>query len=182
MLPANSATRIELTWADNANNESAYEIWRAVDGNFELINLVSANTEDYSDTGLAPETEYCYRVRAVNTTGNSDYTSDICATTLAEASNQAPVIAPIADQTLNVDETLEVPISVEDMDGDDINLSLVNAPDFVSIMGNTGSISDTIMLVLAPQLGDAGSYEVTLMASDANGAETQERFNVIRSG
>jgi len=84
---AASYAQIGLTWTDNANNEDNFEIERSTAGSggpFSLLTTVPANTEAHPDTGLTAETEYCYRVRATNSEGDSDYTDVACATTPEE--------------------------------------------------------------------------------------------------
>ena len=79
-----SASRIDLDWTDNADNEANFEIERSTDGSggpFSLLDTVSANTTTYQDTGLSAETGYCYRVRAVNAAGPSAFTDVACTTT-----------------------------------------------------------------------------------------------------
>ncbi len=80
---ATSDQRIDLDWADNADNEDGFEIERALGtgGTFEQIDVVGANVTSYNSTGLTATTEYCYRVRAYNSIGDSAYTADSCATT-----------------------------------------------------------------------------------------------------
>ncbi|MDY6990237.1 MAG: DNRLRE domain-containing protein, partial [Thermodesulfobacteriota bacterium] len=81
---ATSSSQLDLVWTDNADNESGFEIEWSDDGGatFSTLTTVSANTEGYSDAGLIPLEEYCYRVRATNSAGDSDYTNEACDTTL----------------------------------------------------------------------------------------------------
>ena len=53
-------------------------------GVFSEIDLVGADVTSYQDTGLPADTEVCYRVRAYNAAGNSDYTATSCSTTTEE--------------------------------------------------------------------------------------------------
>ncbi len=74
---------IDLTWTDNATNESGFEVERSTDGGttFALLTTVAANAESYADFAVDPLTEYCYQVRAVNGNGASTYSNQACATT-----------------------------------------------------------------------------------------------------
>lgn len=67
---------IDLAWTDNALNETGYEIERAAGFNstnwIALITL-PADTESYRDETVSPSTYYSYRVRAVNTGGQSNW-------------------------------------------------------------------------------------------------------------
>ncbi|MGE5180169.1 MAG: LamG-like jellyroll fold domain-containing protein [Bacteroidota bacterium] len=79
-----SATQIDLTWTDGSDNESGFAIERSTTGSggpFTPLITVGANTTAYSNTGLAQTTEYCYRIRAVNGAGASDYSGPVCTTT-----------------------------------------------------------------------------------------------------
>lgn len=67
-----SSSRLDLTWTDNATNESGFLIERSLDGvNFTQIASVGANVRTYSATGLSANTRYYFRVRAFNANGNS---------------------------------------------------------------------------------------------------------------
>ncbi|HET9681388.1 MAG TPA: LamG-like jellyroll fold domain-containing protein, partial [Candidatus Limnocylindrales bacterium] len=79
-----SASQVDLTWTDGSGNESGFEIERSTTGSggpFTPLITVGANLTTYSNTGLAPTTEYCYRIRAVNGAGVSDYSGPVCTTT-----------------------------------------------------------------------------------------------------
>jgi hypothetical protein len=56
-----SYSRIDLEWTDNSDNEEDFEIevsTAGVGGPFSPLDTVAANTEEYSDAELDPETEY----------------------------------------------------------------------------------------------------------------------------
>ena len=81
---AMSSSQIDLAWADNANDEDGFKIERCAGTgctNFAQITTVISNVVSHSDTGLTAETTYCYRVRAFNSGGDSDYSNTACATT-----------------------------------------------------------------------------------------------------
>src|SRR6185436_6439139 len=63
-----SSTQINLSWTDNANNESGFRIERktGAGGTYAEIATVGANVTSYSNTGLSAGTTYYYRVRAYN--------------------------------------------------------------------------------------------------------------------
>ena len=77
--------QVDLTWADNSDDESGFEVWTSTvgaGGTFALLVTVGADVAAYSQTGLEDATEYCYRVRAVGPKGQtSQFTSTACATT-----------------------------------------------------------------------------------------------------
>jgi hypothetical protein len=75
-LKAVSSSQINLTWVDNASNESGFKIERSLDGiNFTEIAIVGANVKTYATTGLTKNTRYYFRVRAYNASGNSAYSN-----------------------------------------------------------------------------------------------------------
>lgn len=83
--PAQSeAASLTVSWTDNSTNETGFKIERrtATITTYAQIALVGANVTSYFDSGLASGTTYCYRVRAFNGAGDSDYSNEACATTV----------------------------------------------------------------------------------------------------
>jgi hypothetical protein len=79
-----SASSIQLTWVDNADNESGFKIERSTDNvSFAQIGIASANATGYSDSTVNPNSTYYYHIRATNIIGDSAYTSSASATTPA---------------------------------------------------------------------------------------------------
>ncbi len=79
---ANGSATINLTWADNSSNETAFRIERSTNGtSFTLLTTVAANIKTYSNSGLVAATKYYYRVLAVGATSNSGYSNVASATT-----------------------------------------------------------------------------------------------------
>jgi len=60
LIPDN--TSVKLTWQDNASDESGYKVYR--DGKF--IAKLPKNSTTYTDSSLAPKTEYRYSVKATD--------------------------------------------------------------------------------------------------------------------
>ena len=84
-----SSSRIDLSWTDNASNETSFYIERATDSSFTqnlVTNSVGSNMTSYQDTGLSASTTYYYRVRASNIDGYSAYSNVVNYTTLASTS------------------------------------------------------------------------------------------------
>ena len=76
-------TRIDLSWQDNASNEDGFKIERrlATSATWSVIAATGADETTYRDIGLTPQTTYCYRVRAYNAMGHSDYSNVASVTT-----------------------------------------------------------------------------------------------------
>ncbi len=88
--------QIDISWTDNADNESSFKIERSTDGtNFSQIGTTGANVTSYSDTTVAESTTYWYQVRASNSGGDSAYTNTANATTPA-----CPALPPAAPSGL----------------------------------------------------------------------------------
>ena len=116
--PSNAAaaavneSRINVSWQDNAPNETGYEIWRSSagpTGTFSPIATTVANVTTYGDASLSPLTQYCYRIRAYRTTSGkwsySDFSNTACATTPAPPVPSAPSATsgvPGSSSTVNV--------------------------------------------------------------------------------
>jgi fibronectin type III domain protein len=92
--------QINVSWQDNSPNETGFEVHRApgAAGTFALIATTTAGVTSYADGGLSGATEYCYKVRALRTTGKnttySDFSNASCGTTL-------PVPVPAAPSEAN---------------------------------------------------------------------------------
>jgi hypothetical protein len=93
-----SPTRVDLSWADNAENETAYIIERC-DGDGctpTIIDSLPANVTSYSDLTIAIDTAYYYRVRASNLAGPSPYTLDVKVNTYRPATPTGLAATPIS--------------------------------------------------------------------------------------
>jgi regulation of enolase protein 1 (concanavalin A-like superfamily) len=84
-----SALYLNLTWTDNASNESDFVLERATDSGFTqnlLLTSLGMDITSYSDTNVSPSTTYYYRLRAHNNVGYSAYSNLVNDTTLANTS------------------------------------------------------------------------------------------------
>jgi len=90
-------TTATLTWADKSNNETGFEIYR---GN-TLVKTVGANVKSFNLTGLTPNTNYTYSVKAYNTVGESPATTTSFKT-LPDTTTftKAHITSPTAGSTL----------------------------------------------------------------------------------
>ena len=96
---AQSATAVGLTWADNADNEDSYRVYRR-DGAVIAFTQASpdlpAGTTSWQDVGVAPSSLYTYAVKARNAAGDSGWSNEASVTTPA-----APIVPPSAPTSLN---------------------------------------------------------------------------------
>jgi subtilisin len=81
LVASAAESRINLSWADNSGNEDGFKIERWNGSSYAQIGTVGANVTTYTDSGLALNTTYYYRVRAYNSVGDSGYSNESSATT-----------------------------------------------------------------------------------------------------
>ncbi len=108
-LTASSGTgdswnKINLAWTDNANAEVGFKIERATAsaGPFTQIATNAASDPTYTDSGLAANTTYYYRVRTYNANGNSLYSN----TASSPTGNAPPVLAAVGNKTVAANSPL----------------------------------------------------------------------------
>jgi formylglycine-generating enzyme required for sulfatase activity len=75
--------KLNLAWADNANNETGYRIERSLTsgGIYTELSTTAPDAVSYGDTTVSASTTYFYRIRATNNFGNSEYSNEISITT-----------------------------------------------------------------------------------------------------
>jgi FtsP/CotA-like multicopper oxidase with cupredoxin domain len=105
---AASSSAIDLSWNDNANDETGFNIERSLDGiSFSSLASVGADVVSYSDTGLSPETPYWYRVNAESSAGPSAWSNTASATTLQDAVATDVDVGSIVVTTFNIGQGLK---------------------------------------------------------------------------
>lgn len=81
-----SVSQIDLTWVDNATNESGYKIESKTGANpFTEAGSTGAGVTTWSNSGLPASTGVTYRVYAFNLAGNSAYSNEASAITMSPA-------------------------------------------------------------------------------------------------
>jgi len=90
------AAQVILTWTDNATDELGFRVERRLNPGTYLLNAeigtVGANVTSYADSTITAGQAYCYRVRAYNAVGNSDYSSEACGTAAAQGAVTVTVV------------------------------------------------------------------------------------------
>ncbi len=99
------ARQINLAWADNADNESGYDIERSDNGaDFSKIGEAGANAVSFEDKGVSPKKKYWYRVVARNAGGASGY-SDVAEASTPDVAPDAPLnllATPVSNTQINL--------------------------------------------------------------------------------
>ena len=70
--------KVNVSWVDNSNNETGFEVYRAISlgGPYQIVKTAPASATSMVDSlGLASSTKYYYKVQAVNQYGGSGYDS-----------------------------------------------------------------------------------------------------------
>ncbi|MBN1673997.1 MAG: fibronectin type III domain-containing protein, partial [Kiritimatiellae bacterium] len=82
---AQASSRIDLSWEDNSLDETGFKIDRRESGTdiWERVATPAANATSCSDSGLAADTTYYYKVKAASAAGDSAYSAVAGATTPA---------------------------------------------------------------------------------------------------
>jgi hypothetical protein len=115
-----------------------------------------------------------YSLTVIATDGDGLTDSEDIIVTVNEA-NGVPVIDPIADQSVSEGEELDIPVTSSDPDNDAVILEVVNLTSFMSFVDNGDG---TGQLTITPGFTDQGIYNVSLTATDSQGEQTQEDFQV----
>lgn len=73
------ALDIGLQWRDNSDNEAGFILERK-DGAGEYVEIAKteANVTKFVDGGVPLNTTLCYRAKAFNAAGSSDYSNEAC--------------------------------------------------------------------------------------------------------
>ena len=144
-----SSTEILLTWQDASNNEEGFEIYRRSDGSsdFELVALLSKNSNQYTDNGLSPESNYFYVIRAFNDNGGSAYSDEIMISTPLDSQNPSP------PQNLQVNSKTRVSIdltwekSVDNVGIDHYLVHAFNVSDDQLVLGSPFLTTELMMKI-----------------------------------
>ena len=123
-----SSSQINLTWVDNSDNEVGFKIERRL-GSAQIWIEIGQTQEDVSsfqDIDLTPVTDYAYRIRAYNNTGDSEYSDEATATT-----DDPPTNVPEAPAELNAEavSSSQINLSWQDLSNNEENFKIERRPE-----------------------------------------------------
>lgn len=109
-MPA-SAGVVAITWTDYSVDEAGFTIERRAQHSPTYVTVATQpeNTIAYLDRGVPSGAVFCYRVRAFNAMGPSDYTNESCSTAMAEVS---PVRVTLDRPTYRTNQTMVATVRV----------------------------------------------------------------------
>ena len=92
-----SGSRINLSWRDNCVNETGFRVQRRGPLSVDWVDVgtTAADVTMFSDTGLAPQTLYSYRVRAFENTTTSAFSNMAHAWTLPANEEEMPLTVTV---------------------------------------------------------------------------------------
>lgn len=164
---AASHTQINLSWTDNATNESGFSIERKIglSGTYTQLVTVGAGVITFQDTGLTPSTQYYYRVRATNSGGSSDYSND------ADATTQPPPPPPAAPSGLNAVGASGTSMNVSWIDNatNETSFRLERKTGSGGTYSQIASLGANITNYLDTGLAGSTTYYYRLLASNGSG-------------
>ncbi|RYY56140.1 MAG: T9SS type A sorting domain-containing protein [Chitinophagaceae bacterium] len=132
-----SSSTTHITWSDNSNNETGFELYKSDNDNtnFVLLKGLPANTTSYTDNNLFANSVRYYKVRAINLGGDNGFSNEDSAQTWA----YNPVVAPVTAKYMRIGTQLQVPVTATSPLNGAITLSATNLPAFASFTSNGGS-------------------------------------------
>ena len=166
-----TATRINVSWTDNANTETGFVIERspAGTGTWTTAGTVGVNVTSFSDTGLTPATAYDYRVRASNAQGNSAASNVATATT-----DSPPATTPAAPTSLTAGTVgiNNVNLSWTDNATSEDSFTIERSPAGANTWTTAGTVGPNVTSFNSTGLNGGTSYEHRVRAVNNAGAST----------
>lgn len=164
---AQTSRQINLSWSASTDNVgvAAYRIYR---NGTPLPATVPATT--YSDTGLTPGTQYCYRVSAGDAAGNwsglSTQGPDSCATTPASTDTTPPTVSSVSPLLNATNVAANAVVSATFSEAVDPNsvtgATFVVSAGAVSIPGTISFNGTSVFFTPSPALDYGTRYNVRL--------------------
>lgn len=143
-----SSHTIKLSWTYKSNDEEAFQVYRSLKPNtgYNIVYTVDSNVTQFVDTGLVANTNYYYKINAVNNNGTSVFTNYVVAKTSMLTTPSPPANVKVA--TLS---SSSIEITWDDVDTAEINYQVFRSavdsfhfkPAAALLPANTTSFTDT---------------------------------------
>lgn len=150
--------------------------FKAVIASETVLNTVSngTNIKLSYDTRKLPDTNYCFRVFARNTTTEAYRVANTGSITIQNSTNRSPSIISLPQTTnIKVGDNFNYEIKTTDADNDAVTLEFNKKPSFLTLNGTTLSGTTTAI----------GNYDVSFRAKDSKGAYSNYQiFKINVSG
>lgn len=180
--------RIDLTWSDQSNDETAFKIFRSANSGsgFVEIGSTAANATSFSDTSVAAASSYFYQIRATSANGESAASNESTATTPAAPPASSGAIRLSAPTYQLIENAGQLVINVQRSDGVDGEVSIdystagltANAGvDFSSASGtltwvNGDNVDKQIVIILLDDAVYEGNETFSLTLTNPSGGAT----------
>jgi hypothetical protein len=191
-VTAVTASKVDLAWTDNSNNELGFKIERSFDGqSFSEIATVNPNVTTFSDTTVVAATLYFYRVFAFNNFGNSAPTNVVDATTPQPPPPPIPIISvspdsidfgivrTMATETLTISNTGGAALQISDITNPAAPFSIVDKPALPLTIAIGQSIQLTVKFT--PTATQAFASIFFIRSNASNGGEVPVSLRGIGS-
>lgn len=177
-LHANAVSPNTITLAFEGSGQTGFEIQRSVgdDQQFRFFRTLETTESSITvqDTGLYGNTLIYYKVRALGSSSNSEFSVPVSTTTLnSQPKMELPGIRYIYYQGSSV-----IPVNVTDADGDVLAISVTGLPAFATFQ-NTGNGQGNI--VLNPNTGNLGTYNINVSVDDGHSGTAAGTITLIVS-
>lgn len=161
---AASSAQINLSWTDNATDETGFELERSTDGlSYTKIADLGPNVTTYQHTGLAPATRYWYRVLAKNSAGKSAYSN------IANATTQQVVPSAPSGLTATAVSTTQINLKWTDNAGNETGYQVERSENGTSFT-KIADLAANITVYQSTGLAPATAYYFRVRAVNAIGA------------
>ena len=140
-----SIEHVKIRWEDNSNTETEYVVERSTtnSNSYVVVKNYPADIVSHIDVNVSPETTYYYRVKAVNTQGDSEYSNEVEETILASP-------AQPTNFTATVNSSTEIVLTWNDIASNEISyridrsvINVNNYEELVVLDADTESYMDT---------------------------------------
>ncbi|MBS1659466.1 MAG: fibronectin type III domain-containing protein [Bacteroidetes bacterium] len=170
-----TASQVQLSWNSPAYNATGFEVWRAPvsTGVYALVGTASGNSaRSFADANITSNTQYSYKVRAINDHGQSAFSDPVTVTTLT----RPPTINTVTDIALKNNAPQTVQVTTTGDGTSTLTLTATNLPPFVSFVDNgdgTGTLN------INPTAGTIGVFPgVTVSVSNGVDAISSTSFTI----